>query len=107
VKGQVPVALSDEERRRLEKLEQELAAADPDLARELAGLTRSRATSKTLSGVLTVIGGFALIIAGIITKNTIIGVVGFLLMVGAADRTLNDILRRPKCHEAGHEPHVW
>ncbi|TPV45490.1 DUF3040 domain-containing protein, partial [Pseudarthrobacter phenanthrenivorans] len=33
VKGQVPVALSDEERRRLEKLEQELAAADPELAR--------------------------------------------------------------------------
>jgi hypothetical protein len=29
------MALSDEERRRLEKLEQELAATDPDLDRKL------------------------------------------------------------------------
>jgi hypothetical protein len=89
------VALSDEERRRLEKLEQELAAADPDLARELAGLPRSRATSATLHGVLTVIVGFALIIAGIITKLTIIGALGFLLMVAGGEWLLRSI-RPPK-----------
>jgi hypothetical protein len=33
------MALSDEERRRLEKLEQELAATDPDLDSEATGLT--------------------------------------------------------------------
>lgn len=92
MKGLVPVALSDEERRRLEKLEQELAAADPALAQTLAGLTHHRATSGTLYGVLTAIAGFALIIAGIITKITAIGAVGFLLMVAGGDCVLNRIL---------------
>lgn len=85
------MALSDEERRRLEKLEQELAAADPDLARELAGLTRSRATSGTLYGVSAAIAGLALIIAGIITKLTVIGVIGFLLMVAGGHWFINAI----------------
>ena len=98
------MALSDEERRRLEKLEQELAATDPALAQELAGLTRSRARSTTLYGVLAVTAGFALVIAGIITKNTIVGVTGFLLMVGAADRSLNRILRRPTIPRSRHGP---
>lgn len=91
MKGQVPVALSDEERRRLEKLEQELAAADPELARQLAGRTRSRATSGTLYGVLVTVAGFALIMAGIITKLTIIGAVGFLLMIAGGEWFLRGI----------------
>jgi Protein of unknown function (DUF3040) len=88
MKDRVPVALSDEERR-LEKLEQELAAADPALAQTLAGLSRRRATSETFYGVLAAIAGFALIIAGIITKSTVTGAVGFLLMVAGGDWTLN------------------
>lgn len=98
------MALSDEERRRLEKLEQELAAADPVLAQELAGLTRSRAGSTTLYGALAATAGFALVIAGIITKNTIVGITGFLLMVGAADWSLNSILRRPTTPRSRHGP---
>lgn len=79
------MGLSDEERRRLEKLEQELAAADPDLARKLqSGAARGRAGSRTLYGILAVIGGFTLVIAGIITELTVIGALGFLLMVAGA-----------------------
>lgn len=85
------MALSDEERRRLEKLEQELAAADPEFARHLAGFTRTRATSATLYGVVAAIAGFTLIIAGIITKLTIIGAIGFLLMVAGGNWYLNGI----------------
>ena len=79
------MGLSDEERRRLEKLEQELAATDTDLARELrSGLARSRAGQRTVYGVLAALAGFALVIAGISTQLTIIGVIGFLLTIAGA-----------------------
>ncbi|MDQ1058382.1 broad specificity phosphatase PhoE [Arthrobacter globiformis] len=53
VNMKVPMALSDEERRHLENLEQELAAADPDLNRILqSGLRRNRATARIVYGVL-------------------------------------------------------
>ena len=79
------MALSDEERRRLEKLEQELAATDPDLDRQLQdGVSRDWASPRTVYGILTVFAGFALVIAGIITRQALIGAVGFLLMIAAA-----------------------
>ena len=78
------MALSDEERRRLEKLEQELAATDPDLVRQLQdGVSREWASPRTVYGVLTVFAGFGLVIAGIITRQSLIGAAGFLLMVAA------------------------
>lgn len=78
------MALSDEERRRLEKLEQELAAADPNLDRELqSGLSRGRPAPRAAYAVLAALPGFALVIVGIATKLTVIGVVGFMLMVAA------------------------
>ncbi|WP_457971484.1 DUF3040 domain-containing protein [Arthrobacter sp. D1-17] len=74
----VPMALSDEERRLLEQLEKEPAAAHPDLARELqSGFTRSRATSRMINGVLAALAGFAAVIPGIITGLTIIAAIGF------------------------------
>jgi len=78
------VPLSDEERRRLEMLEQDLAASDPDLNLELqSGHPRGMA-ARTVFGILAALAGFALIIAGIITQITIIGVIGFLLMGAGA-----------------------
>ncbi|WP_258804124.1 DUF3040 domain-containing protein [Pseudarthrobacter sp. NS4] len=75
------MALSDEERRRLEKLEQDLAASDPDLARELqSGLPGSGAAARPVYAILAALAGFALIIVGIVTRLTVTGVVGFLLM---------------------------
>jgi Flp pilus assembly protein TadB len=82
------MALSDEERRRLEKLEQELAATDPDLDQQLqAGLSRNLASPRTVYGILAVFAvfaGFALVIAGIVTQLAVIGVAGFLGMVAGA-----------------------
>lgn len=84
------MALSDEERRRLEKLEKELAAAHPDLARELqSGFSRSRSTSRIIYGVLAALAGFAAVIAGIITELTAIGALGFLIMVAGGHWFLN------------------
>lgn len=86
------MALSDEERRRLEKLEQELAATDPDLDQQLqAGLSRNLASPRTLYGVLAAFAGFALVIAGIITQLAVIGAAGFLLMVAGASWFLSGL----------------
>lgn len=79
------MALSDEERIRLEKLELELAATDPDLDRHLqTGWSRNWSSPRTIYGVLAVCAGFAVVIAGIITQLAFIGVAGFLLMVAGA-----------------------
>lgn len=89
--------LSDEERRRLEKLEQDLAASDPDLNLELqSGQLRGMAT-RAVFGILAALAGFTLVIAGIITQVTIIGVTGFLLM-GAGAHWFFSGLRVAKGH---------
>ncbi len=86
------MALSDEERRRLEKLEQELAATDPELDRQLqAGWSRNWASPRTIYGILAAFAGFALVIAGIITQLAVIGVAGFLLMVAGANWFLSGL----------------
>ncbi|MEW1812489.1 DUF3040 domain-containing protein [Pseudarthrobacter phenanthrenivorans] len=76
------MSLSEDERRRLEKLEKELAATDPDLDRKLqAGALGGRAASYSVYGVLVVIVGLAVVIAGIIARLTVIGAAGFLLIL--------------------------
>lgn len=81
------MALSEDERRRLEKLEQELAASDPDLDQRLqAGVAgkRPREAAATVRGALTLIAAFTLVIVGIATDLIIVGAVGFLLMIAGA-----------------------
>jgi F0F1-type ATP synthase assembly protein I len=95
------MALSDEERRRLEKLEKELAAEHPDLARKLqSGFTRSRSTARAIYGALGALAGFAVVIAGIITDRTIISVIGFLMLVASGHWFLSGILP----HQGGEPP---
>lgn len=75
------MALSDEERKRLQKLEQELDATDPDTDRQLqAGLSRNWASPRIIYGALAALAGFALVVGGIITHLAVIAVAGFLLM---------------------------
>lgn len=86
--------LSEEERRRLEKLEQDLAATDPELNLELqSGHPRGMA-ARSIWGILAVVAGFALVITGIIAQVTILGVIGFLLMCAGANWFLGDL--RPR-----------
>ena len=54
--------LSDDERRRLEKL-QDLAAADPDLNLNLGAGSCRDAAARTVCGALTVLGGLMVVIA--------------------------------------------
>lgn len=81
------MALSEEERRRLEKLEKELASSDPDLDQRLqAGAPgkRQREAATVARGALTLIAGFTLVIVGIATELIVVGAVGFLLMIAGA-----------------------
>jgi UPF0716 family protein affecting phage T7 exclusion len=81
------MALSEEERKRLQMLEQELASTDPDLDRTLqAGAPgrHPREATTMVHGILTLIAGFTLVIVGITTELIIIGAVGFLLMMAGA-----------------------
>lgn len=81
------MALSEEERKRLEILEQELSSTDPDLDRTLqtgAPGEHPREAATMVRGILTLIAGFTLVIVGIAIELIIIGAVGFLLMVAGA-----------------------
>ncbi len=63
----------------MEELEQDLAATDPDLAHELTSGRLRGTKARTTFGVLGVLCGFVMVIAGIVTQLLVLGVVGFLL----------------------------
>lgn len=75
------MALSDDERRKLEQLEKELAAADPELDQKLqTGLARRRAAA--IYGAIAAAAGVVFLLAGLITNQLLVGVIGFFLMTG-------------------------
>ena len=73
------MALSDRERRLLDEMEAALATDDPRLESRLAGSTISVTKPRLLLGGALVALGIAVIFAGLISKNTPVGVLGFLL----------------------------
>lgn len=89
------MAMSEEERRRLEKLEQELAFSDPDLVWKLQGGPpgkHHREGATMVRGILTLIAGFTLVIVGIATEIVVVGAVGFVVMIAGAHWFLNGYL---------------
>ncbi len=76
--------LSDEEARLLHQLEQSLAAEDPDFASTLRG-SKLLAQSKRVA-TLSIVGflaGLGLMFGGVVTARTWLGVLGFVVMLGA------------------------
>ena len=65
----------------LEKLEQDLAAADSDLNLKLRTGSSLDEAARTVYGVLTVLAGLMVVIAAIITHLPIVGGAGFLVTV--------------------------
>lgn len=77
--------LSDDERRRLEELEKQLSAQDPSLARDLEdGKPADRVPRRRVFASLAVLVGLALVIAGVVMKMPVIGVIGFVLQCAGA-----------------------
>lgn len=77
--------LSEEELRMLEQMERALVEEDPKLASTLRGTAfqRSVRTRAVIAGVVFV-GGIALLLAGAILSNPVVGVVGFVVMLASA-----------------------
>lgn len=87
--------LSEEERKRLAELEQELAKNDPELAQELeSGKVHFRLTVSSVAAGLAALVGMLLILVGISTQLIIVGVLGFVIMGAAAYWFLSK--RRPR-----------
>jgi hypothetical protein len=79
------VPLSEEEQRMLEQLEQALAAEDPKFASTLRGSSarsHHRRVAFVSAGVFLL--GIVLLMTGVIVPQTIVSVLGFVLMLGGA-----------------------
>ena len=77
--------LSEEEQRMLEQLEQALAAEDPKFASTLRGSSaRSRHRRMAFLSAGVFVLGIVLLMTGVIMPQTIVSVIGFVLMLGGA-----------------------
>lgn len=84
--------LSEEELRLLEQMERALVEEDPKFASTLRGtsLRRSARRRAIVAGVVFVVG-MALLLAGAVTTLIVLGIVGFVIMLGSAVIGLNAI----------------
>lgn len=77
--------LSEEEQRMLEQLEQALAAEDPKFASTLRGSsTRSHHRRMAFASAGVFVLGIVLLMTGVIVPETLVSVLGFVLMLGGA-----------------------
>ncbi len=77
--------LSEEELRLLEQMEKALVAEDPKLASTLRGSTlrrHARRRAYVAAGVFVV--GIVLLMTGVIVPQIVVGIVGFVVMLGSA-----------------------
>lgn len=89
--------LSDEERKRLHELEEELTEEDHRLAVKLSAGPRGFAfTSRPVIGILVGLLGVALLLVGVSLEHTVIGALGFALMIVGTYRVVTT--RRPQDH---------
>jgi hypothetical protein len=78
------VPLSEDEERILHEIEQQLHATDPQLVREVSSTTLYRHAGRNLKwATLGFVGGLVFMMVTF-TTSTLLGVVGFLAMLGSA-----------------------
>jgi hypothetical protein len=79
------VPLSEEELRLLEQMERALVAEDPKLASTLRGTAARRdARRRTIVAGGVFLAGVAVLMTGAIAAQTIVGIIGFVVMLGSA-----------------------
>lgn len=77
--------LSEEELRLLEQMERALVAEDPKFVSALRGTARrrdARRRSLVAAGIFVV--GVVVLMTGAVMSNTLVGVIGFVVMLGSA-----------------------
>lgn len=77
--------LSEEELRLLEQMERALVAEDPKFVSALRGTTHRRTARRRalIAGGVFVVG-VVVMMAGAITQTTLVGILGFVVMLGSA-----------------------
>lgn len=77
--------LSEEELRLLEQMERALVAEDPKLASTMRG-TRMRANARrrSIAAAAVFVLGIVVLMAGAVSQLTVVGIVGFVLMLASA-----------------------
>ena len=77
--------LSEEELRLLEQMERALVAEDPKLASTMRGTTlRATARRRALMAAGVFVIGVVVLMTGAVAKNTIVGIIGFVVMLASA-----------------------
>ena len=77
--------LSEEELRLLEQMERALVAEDPKLASTLRGTAlRRNARRRAIGAAAVFLIGVGVLMAGAIMRQTIVGIIGFVVMLGSA-----------------------
>lgn len=71
--------LSDHEKRLLAEMEAALSADDPRLVSTLNGRARTPKAGRALTGFLAILGGMAVLLAGLIAQAIAVGIAGFLI----------------------------
>jgi len=90
------VPLSEHEQRLLEQMERALHAEDPKLASTLRGSDlRSHYRRRAMKAVVGFVLGVVLLMAGVITPQIVVGVVGFVVMLASALFALSSWKRMP------------
>ena len=95
--------LSEHEQRLLEQMERALHAEDPRLASTLRnGSGRSIDGRRVFLGCLGALVGLTGLIGGVATSIVVLGVVGFLIMLGGV-LLIGSAVRSPKVSEIGSD----
>ena len=99
--------LSEEELRMLEQMERALVQEDPKFASTLRGANLRRAARRrAIVGVLAFVVGIALLMTGAIARITVVGILGFVVMLVSATVALTAIRgqqTRPSHGPAHHD----
>jgi Protein of unknown function (DUF3040) len=105
------VPLSEEELRLLEQMERALVAEDPKLASTMRGTSlRATARRRALLGAVTFVIGIVILMTGAVTKVTVVGIIGFVVMLVSAYVALNSwrgqnhAPEQPAAPSASHPP---
>lgn len=88
--------LSEHEQRLLAQMEQALYAEDPKFASSLRGADpRTHHRRRVVKASLGFVAGIALLLAGVISPNLLVSIVGFLIMIAAAFFALTSLRQIP------------
>ena len=102
--------LSEEELRALEQMERALVQEDPKLASTLRGTNLRRAAQRrAILSAICFLGGIGVLMAGAIGRITLVGILGFVVMLGSATVGLAAIRGGSSAHKPaarnGHQQH--